>query len=241
MAEELLRIAICDDTPMEAELLAARLEEYARAPGHPQVLVQIFCDAAALGQSLAAGQGFDLAIMDIVLPGQDGLSFVRGLRGTGQNLPVAFLSNSPEYDGEARALGALACLTKPVKRGPLFAVLDACWNAMAQAPPPEELEARDGSRFAAADIVFAERNAEGALCHLVGGGVALCDVDSPGLVRWLARPNVARVTRELAVDMDKIASFTPKAMTMTGGAHIKIPWTKQREWAARYMEYMAHR
>lgn len=241
MADEILRIAICDDTPMEAELLAARLEEYAKAPGHPRVLVRIFSDTAALGESLALGQGFDLAIMDIVLPGQDGLSFVRGLRGAGQNLPVAFLSNSPEYDGEARALGALACLAKPVKRGPLFAVLDTCWHAIAQAPPPEELEARDGRRFAASDIVFAERNTGGVQCHLADGSTAVCDADRPGLARWLARPNVARVTRELAVDMDKIASFTPKAMTMTGGAHIKIPWTKQREWAARYMEYMAHR
>lgn len=243
MAEKVYHIAICDDTPMEAELLAARLAEYGRMPGRPAVTTQIFGSAEAFGAALKAGHSFDAAFMDVILPGQDGIGFVRGLRAAGNRLPVVFLSNSPEYATEAKALGALACLTKPVRKEVLHRLLDDLRQSeeRRQAEAQNDLTAEDGSTFFARDIVYAEAKGARVRCHLADGRTVFCRAALPHMAAWLGRANVARLDKTLAVDMDKVSSFSPGGLVMKDGTCLKAPRTRQKQWAARYMDYLARR
>lgn len=66
---------------------------------------------------------FDLAIIDIGLPGQDGLQFVDELRRSGLDLPVLMLTarDSPSDRARALALGANDYMTKPFRVTELLA------------------------------------------------------------------------------------------------------------------------
>lgn len=79
---------------------------------------------------LAEGQQFDLAIMDMLMPGMDGVRLARTIRDRfpGLAFPMVLLTSLSRYDGRIPADGLFhSILTKPVKQSQLFDVLvEAC-------------------------------------------------------------------------------------------------------------------
>src|ERR1700730_9399379 len=78
--------------------------------------------AEAAGAALAA-EHFDLAVLDIGLPGANGLSLLRRLRGSGSKLPVMILTarDTLAIKVEALDLGADDFLMKPFEQAELAA------------------------------------------------------------------------------------------------------------------------
>ncbi len=115
-----LRLLIVDDNPTNCRILARQVGKWgvnARpAPSGAQAL-----------EFLRAGEAFDLAILDMQMPGMDGLMLAREIRKlpNAGKLPLVLLTSmgvrtdSPEF----RAAGFAACLTKPVKPAQLFDLL----------------------------------------------------------------------------------------------------------------------
>ena len=77
------RLLVVDDDADIRELLSAYLARYDMA-------VETAADGAGLFEKLDHAH-FDLIILDIMLPGEDGLSLCRRLRGTSE-IPVIFLT-----------------------------------------------------------------------------------------------------------------------------------------------------
>jgi DNA-binding NtrC family response regulator len=71
-------------------------------------------DSAAAARSALATEKPDLLLLDVVLPGEDGLSFLRWLRQEGNNLPVLMVSalDTAKTAVEALQLGAADYLVK---------------------------------------------------------------------------------------------------------------------------------
>ena len=99
------------------------------------------------GLALALDEGADLAIVDVMLPGRDGLSLVRALRERGSNLPVIILSARADVSDRVLGLGAGAddYLTKPFS----FAELIARVSALMRRALPK---AESGVRLEFADL-----------------------------------------------------------------------------------------
>jgi len=88
----------------------------------------------------AMGEGWDLFIVDRMLPGLDGLSLVRSLRAAGDCTPVLFLTTMDGIDDRVDGLNAGGddYLTKPFA----FAELVARVAALGRRPPQARSEAR---------------------------------------------------------------------------------------------------
>lgn len=87
-------------------------------------------DAAADAEeaaSLARRSAYDVIVLDRMLPGQDGLSFLRDLRGAGVVTPVLLLTALDGVEEKVRGLadGADDYLTKPFALAELVARLEA--------------------------------------------------------------------------------------------------------------------
>ena len=101
------RILIAEDEPR----LSSFLEKGLRAAGYSTTV----CDNGAHAAVLARDEDFDLLILDIGLPGQDGFAVLRALRARGEGLPVLVLSARDEIPDMVAGLdlGADDYVTKP--------------------------------------------------------------------------------------------------------------------------------
>jgi DNA-binding response OmpR family regulator len=84
--------------------------------------VDCTADAAQAASALAA-EHFDLALLDIALPGVDGLTFLRRLRNSGTHLPIMILTARETLATKVQALdlGADDFLVKPFEQSELAA------------------------------------------------------------------------------------------------------------------------
>lgn len=107
-----LRVLIGDDHRIVREGLkqvladAPDIQVVAEAATGPEVLTQV--------RALRAGGGLDLVLLDIALPGMDGLDALQALKLEFPDLPVLMLSTYPENQYAARCihLGAGGYLNK---------------------------------------------------------------------------------------------------------------------------------
>ncbi len=98
-------VLIVDDEPASRYALRRALESRYRI---------VEADSAAAGRSSLLSEKPDLLLLDVVLPGEDGLSFLKWLRQEGYELPVLMVSalDTAKTAVEALQLGAADYLVK---------------------------------------------------------------------------------------------------------------------------------
>ncbi len=104
-------------------------------------------DAAAARKSLKSA-AFDLVVLDVMMPGEDGLSLCRHLRET-TSLPVILLTAMAEETDRivGLELGADDYVTKPFNPRELLARIKAVLRRATALPPSKEPETGERYRF----------------------------------------------------------------------------------------------
>ena len=107
MAEAKTRILVVDDDVRLRDLLNRYLAEQGYG-------VRTVHDAAEMNRQLSR-ERYDLMILDLMLPGEDGLSICRRLRGGGENMPIIMLTAKGEQADRIQGFetGADDYLPKP--------------------------------------------------------------------------------------------------------------------------------
>src|SRR5215213_11835580 len=97
------------------------------------------------GLAAALAQEPDIAIVDLMLPGRDGLSLIDELRRQGRSTPVLILSARRSVDDRVRGLqaGGDDYLTKPFAFAELLARVQALVRRASRAPEPTTLTVAD--------------------------------------------------------------------------------------------------
>lgn len=97
------------------------------------------------GLALASSTTYDAAVVDVMLPGLDGLSLVRRLRAQRADMPVLFLSARATVEDRVKGLqaGGDDYLTKPFAFAELSARLQALIRRASRAPEATRLTAGD--------------------------------------------------------------------------------------------------
>jgi heavy metal response regulator len=93
------------------------------------------------GLSAALSQPYDVAIVDVMLPGRDGLALIDELRRRGNSTPVLILSARRSVDDRVRGLqaGGDDYLTKPFAFAELLARVQALVRRASRTPEPTTL------------------------------------------------------------------------------------------------------
>lgn len=120
-----MKVLVIEDDAATLDYVASGLAEH----GH-------VVDRAATGQAglaLAAGETYDVIVVDRRLPGFDGLVIVKTIRGAGVKTPVLFLTTMGSVEDRVEGLeaGGDDYLAKPFAFSELLARL----NALGRRPP----------------------------------------------------------------------------------------------------------
>jgi two-component system phosphate regulon response regulator OmpR len=129
MSQPARKLLVVDDDPKLRELLRRYLSEN-------QFEVAVAQDATAMNR-LIQRESFDLIVLDLMLPGEDGLSIVRRLRGANDRTPIVVLTaRGDDVDRiVGLELGADDYLGKPFNPRELLARI----HAVLRRQPPAEL------------------------------------------------------------------------------------------------------
>jgi two-component system response regulator AlgR len=122
-----MRVLIVDDEPLARLRLRTLIDE----AGDPSL--QVTAEAADADEALLAlrDQTADLVLLDIGLPGRDGLRLAQALRALPRPPSVVFVTAHAEHALRAFELEALDYLTKPVRRDRLMAALQRAQQRLA--------------------------------------------------------------------------------------------------------------
>ena len=120
----MLRIAICDDEENYLKQTAALLQDYLHArPGLGGRTETFRSGGALLARAEEAG-GFDLYVLDILMPELNGIDTGRRLRALGEGGEIVYLTSSNDFAADSYDVRAFFYLLKPIEGERLFQVLD---------------------------------------------------------------------------------------------------------------------
>lgn len=120
----MLRIAICDDEEKQLNKTAALLEAYFQSRSDLNGQVERFLSGSALLEWVEEQGGFDLYLLDILMPGLSGIETGRRLRTLGEVGEIVYLTSSNCFAADSYDVRAFFYLLKPVEKAKLFQVLD---------------------------------------------------------------------------------------------------------------------
>ncbi|AKU24124.1 response regulator transcription factor [Massilia sp. NR 4-1] len=102
-----MKALLVEDEQRIASFVCAGLREQGFLVDH--------CEDGNLGYDYALAREYDVILLDVMVPGRDGLSILKGLRREGRNTPVILLTARNELDDRLQGLnlGADDYLAKP--------------------------------------------------------------------------------------------------------------------------------
>jgi DNA-binding response OmpR family regulator len=187
-------VAALDDDPDVRALLAEYL-------GDNELRVSTLATGAEL-HALLARDTVDLVLLDVRLPGEDGLAIARRLRESSPTIPILMLTGRAEEADRVMALegGADDYLTKPFSPRELLARIRALLRrAQAQASVSETLSKVRAYRFAGWELNVGLRrlkNTAGEPTELTNGEFSL-------LVAFLGAPR-RTLSREQLLELSRL-------------------------------------
>ena len=233
-----MRIAICDDDKDELSHISSMIGTYKQERCAP-VICKAFQSATELLATSKAGE-YDLYLLDVMMPGVDGMETAKELRSFDSSAAIVFLTSSPEFAVESYKYKAQDYLLKPANAERLFPILDALLEK--QQKPGDGLSVK--TKCGIARILFerlshVEVVTKQVYFHLSDGSVR---ETTASLAKFedalLSHPEFVRVHRAYIVNLWQVAELAASEIITLSGK--KIPVSRQNYVKVRdaYVEQM---
>lgn len=110
----MIEIALCDDKADDISTLKSFTELFAAEHSEFPLRLRAFTSSADLLDYIENNGGFDLYILDVVMPEISGIQLAEKIRFRGERAEIIFLTISREYAVDAFSVRASGYLLKPV-------------------------------------------------------------------------------------------------------------------------------
>lgn len=215
-------IAVCDDHAETLDAMDSLLRAW-EAERQLPLRRRLFSNALELLDA-AHREHFTLYLLDVLMPGMDGMTAARDIRAFDCAADIVFLTSSPEFAYESYRVQALDYLLKPVDRGQFFRLLDRLY--LREQRPREALTLKTGTtivRVPFSQIAFVEVISKRLYFNLTDGEVrevtgSLKDYED----LLLSRAEFMRVHRSYIVNMLQAAEFSSSRILTFSGKDIPV-------------------
>ena len=235
-----MRIAICDDDVIFLQELSKMMIRYNEETGS-LVEYKIYTNPLELVTQMEKGSHYDVILLDICMPGINGIQCAKDIRMFDNFVKIVFLTTSAEYAVESYSVKAHDYLLKPIQKERLFSLLR-------QVEKEEErlekkiiiLKTKTGiTKIALAKLEYCEVVNRKLILHLANKEDLECGIRINELEEKLQGFGMfLRVHRSFLVNMDYIQNLTTHSIIMENGAKIPIPREKYAQVKQTYMEYV---
>ena len=232
-----MRVVICDDIQKDMETIRTALDTYAAA--HPEYHVEIDeYNAAADVLRRMEKEAYDIALMDICMPGVPGTDAAEEMLAKYPEMSVIFLTTSGEYAVEAFAMNATHYLLKPFTQEQFDAALDRAIKKT-EDQVLLSLDCVDGVyRVRISEIVSIESQNHYLLLGLSSGETLKIRMKLSQMFEEIQKyPEFIKIGASYVINFDFVRSISGNNIEMQGGAKISVPRRSVEKVQRAYMEY----
>lgn len=232
-----MKILICDDEQTYLNTLRIHVEEYMMNHHIPYTITALSDPVHALNDDAS----FDLAFLDIQMPGVNGLTLAKKLRQRNPKLALFFVTNYDEYQDDAMDLHAFRFFEKPFKANRLYAGLDKAMEYIDGAYVDIYLS-EDGSqqRVIADDILYITR--VGRRISIVTVSQDFCANEKfDDFCERLPQLFFYPVHKSFFVNLHHVEKYAYTELLLNNGMRIPIAPRRQSAFHKFWFEYLRRR
>lgn len=217
-----MHIAVCDDKKEELDIILPLISSWQKE-NSIFFNCKSFRSAAELLHT-AEKEKFTLYLLDVMMPGIDGLDAAREIRRFDETAEIVFLTTSPGFAYESYRVRALDYLLKPVSRELLFPLLDRVYQK--EQKIYEALTLKTGTtimRIPFTQLSYVEVIGKKLYFNLTDGSVR----EVVGSLKnyeplLLARPEFMRIHRSYIVNMLQTEKFSSTELITFQGHNLPV-------------------
>ncbi|RHV12007.1 DNA-binding response regulator [Clostridium sp. OM05-9] len=221
----MIHIAICDDSKQERQILAVLFKRYQELHATP-FQIHIFQNGFSLLDAIDQGKRFDITILDILMPGENGIEIARNIRASGTDTEIIFLTSSPEYAVDSYEVKAQNYLLKPVTEEKFFASIDSILAELDEKDTASFIiytTEKQYSRIRVSSLVYGEVTHRTITLHLADQtmiSAVMTFTEFQDILK--AYPDFIYPHRSYAVNMNYIQYVTKSDIILTDGQKIPL-------------------
>ena len=215
-------IAVCDDQAQELENLINLLHIW-QEEHNATLRYKTFRNATEL-LNAAEKECFTLYLLDVMMPGTDGMAAAREIRSFDEVADIVFLTSSPDFAYASYGVHALDYLLKPIQPDKLLPILNRL--SQREQEPQDDLLLKSGAtliRVPFSQLTYVEVMNKHLYYHLTSGTVH----EIPGTLKQcesllLSRPEFKQIHRSYIVNLLQVVELSPTAIKTSSGKKLPV-------------------
>ena len=233
------KVAFCDDEPSMLHELQILFDGY-RVKQNREIDYTAFCSPLELLAAIERGIRFDVLLLDVLMPGENGIDTAAEIRRYDSNVKIIFLTSSAEFAVQSYAVNAFFYQLKPVRAESFFRVMDTVLDECEKEQTNSLiLRCKSGiTRVELRHLEYCEVIHRTLFLHLTSGKV-LESIGSLDELYGRLKPygNFLRPHRSYLVNLEYVQNLSTRAITMSCLTEIPIPRGKYNEVKNAFLEY----
>lgn len=235
----MINLAVCDDELSELKEVCTLLDQYREERNH-EIAYTVFQSPLDLLTEIERGIQFDILLLDVIMPGENGIEAATEIRNYDNNVKIIFLTSSSEYAVQSYTVGAYFYQLKPIWHESFFCLMDSV-IADCKKEQTKKLILRCKNGITQIDfrhLEYCEVIHRTLFIHLTSGKV----LESVGSLEELSRQLESyrvffRPHRSYLINLEYVKNLSCRAITMSCLTEIPIPRGKYHEIKEAFFEY----
>ncbi len=238
-----MRIAVCDDEKIYHERIINLLQEYNKTRQDLSFTISVFSSAKELLNYTLEHGGFDLYILDIIMPEMSGIQLGSLLRKSKDEGMIIYLTNSPDFAVDSYSVEAFHYLLKPIDTTLFFDCLDKAVDRFTRLKKEVAVIKTPNSvrLVPLANICYAER-VRRLICYHISDGSIINSATFNGTFKSAVTPllehrEILLVGSSFAVNLRHVTEITRHDLIVDDEHKIAIPRGRYEAYKANWSDY----
>lgn len=237
----MFRIAICDDDRSFVQYEKSSIEQHMRSLSIPCEII-CFDSGRELLSSIKNKDLYDLIILDVEFPDEDGMSIAYNIRLLDRNVPIAFVSAYISYSTGGYRVNAVRYIVKDARWFDEYMgeCLDCVIETMKKKVYELEYDFTVGKRILNPDnIIYVESMRNYSLFTITGPSKEILKLRKPlkEVAKQLLLLDFVMLNPAILVNLEHLSSIKEREAVLSNGKRLQISYRKYNDVFKAFVQY----